>query len=662
MAFDAEQLALVAPVGRPSRAVVRDAAPELPIARVVVDVSLAHLDRAFDYLVPAALHEQVVVGCRVTVRFSGKQVSGYVVERVDLSAHEGRLAPILKVVSSEIVLRPDVLETCRRIATRYAGVLPDVLRLAVPPRHARTEKAEQAATAPVELVAGGGDQWAPYAGGMRFLDALAAGDSARACWAALPSADPARAIAEAVAAVIASGRGAIVCVPDLRDVERFDSVFTEVLGAQRHVVLTAAQGPGARYRSFLKASRGEVPVVLGTRAAAFAPVHDLGLVVIFDDGDDLFADQHAPYPHAREVLLTRALVSDAAVLVGGFARTAEAQQLVVTGWCEDLVASVVDRRRGWARVEVADEGLDGPARLPHAVFRVMRAALESGPILLQVPRRGYRSALACQTCRQPAHCEHCEGPLVQTSARAPVSCAWCGKLAPAWRCAHCRGTQLRAPVVGQMRTAEEIGLAFPTTTIWQSGGDHVISQVSAAPSIVIATPGAEPHAEGGYAAAVLLDSWLMLGRPDMRVNEESHRRWFNAAAKVRSSEAGGRVVIVGEASMFQALVRTDPVGLAQRELDDRASAHLPPATRLATVEGPAETLLGLLDADWPQPSEVLGPVPVDTQRGEDPRSRLIVRVPRGRGTELSRALHLIQARRSAAKLKPVRVEVDPAAF
>ena len=102
-----------------------DEQPSLPIARVAVDVSLHHLDRPFDYAVPADLDEQAVPGSRVRVRFSGRVVDGYVIERCDSTAHEGKLAPLAKSISAEPVLAPEIAGLCRAVADRYAGTLAD---------------------------------------------------------------------------------------------------------------------------------------------------------------------------------------------------------------------------------------------------------------------------------------------------------------------------------------------------------------------------------------------------------------------------------------------------------------------------------------------------------------------------------------------------------
>lgn len=627
------------------------AAPPEPVlvARVAVETPLAHLDRLFDYAVPEPLVESVAAGCRVQVRFAGRLTGGLVTSLETTTRHEGGLSPLHKVVSPEPVLDPQVLALARDVADRWAGTLADVLRLAIPPRQARVE-ARVLEPTDEPLPERSDEAWHLWPDGPALLDALAAGASPRACWSALPLRDPARAIAEAVLATLHSGRGALVCVPDARDLAHWDAVFAEVLGPGRHVVLSSSQKPAQRYRAFLSAARGAVPVVLGTRAAAFAPVRDLGLVVQWDDGDDLYVEPRAPYLHTREVLLMRSARQGTALVLGGYARTAEAQSLVDSGWARSLEAEAPTRRRAWPRLTVADGSETGgvPARLPREVFRAVRAA--PGPVLVQVPRRGYRAALSCQTCRHPARCRTCDGPLAQTGRGAPLTCRWCGLRDEQWACPECGGTRLRAPVVGQLRTAEEYAAAFPGREVVTSGGDAVRDRVEPGPVLVLATPGAEPRVEGGYDLVVLMDTWLLLTREDVRVTEEAHRRWLNALASAREH---GSAVAVGDPAALQALVRADPVGLAARELADRAEAHLPPAARLAVVEGPPEVMTELVQRPWTPHSEVLGPVPIDD--GE----RLVVRVPRSEGAQLTAGLKQVQAERTKAKLAPLRIRVDP---
>jgi primosomal protein N' (replication factor Y) len=290
-------------------------------------------------------------------------------------------------------------------------------------------------------------------------------------------------------------------------------------------------------------------------------------------------------------------------------------------------------------------------------------------VLVSTPRLGYATTLACDRCRAPARCPACSGPLHQPTKIAPPTCRWCGTEQQEWACSECGGRGLRAPVLGDRRTAEELGRAFAPAPVRSSSGDRVLAEVDSRPCIVVATPGAEPVAEGGYAGVVLLDTWLVLARPDLRTAEESLRRWMDAAALARPADQGGRVVAVGEPGdpVLQALVRWDPAGFAQREMADRQSAHLPPASRLATVVGAADPVASALDMlALPPGAEVLGPVPHEPPRSggspagaDEPQVRAVVRVPRAAGAALSRALVEMQGVRDARKLPPVRVQVDP---
>jgi primosomal protein N' (replication factor Y) len=212
-------------------------------------------------------------------------------------------------------------------------------------------------------------------------------------------------------------------------------------------------------------------------------------------------------------------------------------------------------------------------------------------------------------------------------------------------------------VVGAGRTAEELGRAFPGTPVRTSGRDEVLATVPATPALVISTPGAEPVADGGYGAVLLLDGWAALGRADLRAGEEALRRWFAAAALARPD---GRVVCVADRGLapVQALVRWDPAGAASRELAERAELGFPPAVRMASVQGSTAAVAEFV-ATLPEPArrDLLGPVPA-----ADGEERLLLRAPRAAAGQLAAALKAAQAVRSARKGDPVRVELDPQAL
>ncbi len=690
------------------RARVQDVEPasELPVARVCVDLPPPHLDRPFEYLVPANLDGSAVPGTRVKVRFGRQDVDGYILGRAQDAEHEGTLAPLRRVVSAEPVLTPEVARLARAVADRYAGTLADVLRLAVPPRHARTENdVPPAADGPAAPRAGadpvvGGSAWEGYRGGPAFLSRLAAGASPRAAWSALPAGPGRRwpdAVAQATVACLAGGRGVLVVVPDARDVERVCTALDAagvpawepghvVAEAQppAHVRLMADEGPSRRYRAFLAALRGHARVVVGTRAAAFAPVHDLGLVVCWDDGDDLHAEPRSPYPHVREVLSLRAQLEGCALLLAAHSRSVEVQAMVGSGWVREIAAdrAVVRARaprvRALTSVELAREGAAAAARLPGEAWRTMRDRLAEGPVLVQVPRAGYLPAVACVRCRTVARCQTCHGPLALRAADAVPECGWCGRLATRWKCGTCGASGLRSVQVGSDRTAEELGRAFPGVTVRSSGARAaagVLATVPDRPALVVATPGAEPVAPSGYAAAVLLDAAVSTGSTSLRAAEDALRRWLAAAALVRDGAAGGVVLLVGDAAErpTQALVRWDPAGMAERELAERHELLLPPAVRVAELTGTREAVAAFVARlELPDGGEVLGPVsaPQDDRAGAtgaggapvtlDPPVRTLVRVPAGAGHVLERTVAASAVQRSARREGgALRVRMDP---
>jgi primosomal protein N' (replication factor Y) len=647
------------------------------VARVVVDVPLAHLDRPFDYAVPEEMAAEIQAGCRVRVRFAGQLVDGFVLELADTSEHDGKLAPLAKLVSAEPVLTPEAATLARAVAERWAGTLTDVLRLAVPPRRAAPEK-RPAAKPPEPPEAPDPAGFGRYPTGPEFLSAVAEGRPVHAVWTALPGEDwPAR-MAELCQAALCGGKGALVVVPDGRDLDRLAAAAGERLPAGSFVVLRADAAPDTRYRRFLEAARGSAKVVLGTRAAAYAPVADLGLVAIWDDGDDLHAEPRAPYANARDVLVHRSYLAGCAAVVAATARTAEAALLVESGWAHELTADRATLRAAAPRVqalgedhELARDPAARTARLPSLAHRVARQALADGaPVLVQVPRSGYAPGLSCARCRAPARCSVCAGPLGIASTPGPggsrvPACRWCARPAATFDCPHCHATKLRASVVGASRTAEELGRAFPGAAVRVSGrSSGVLPSVPAGPALVVATPGAEPVAEGGYGAALLLDSWALLGRADLRAGEETLRRWMNAAALVRPASAGGQVVVAADAAhaVVQALVRWDPAWLAERELADRRALGFPPATRIASLAASPAALADFLEAlRLPADADLLGPVPEPARPGQEgERERYLVRVPRNDGLALAHALTEVQRVRSAKKVaEHVRVQLDP---
>lgn len=178
---------------------------------------------------------------------------------------------------------------------------------------------------------------------------------------------------------------------------------------------------------------------------------------------------------------------------------------------------------------------------------------------------------------------------------------------------------LRMASAGSERTADELGRAFPGTRVVVADGDHPVTQVDARPALVVSTRGAEPLALGGYRAVILLDGDRMLMADDLRIGESCLRWWSNAAALAAPGAPVHLVGVTGDVA--RALATWTQAAYARAELADRTPLRMPPAVRVAAVDGQRRAVdAALADLRRAVPEldaeAVLGPVP----RGEGVRA------------------------------------------
>jgi primosomal protein N' (replication factor Y) len=647
------------------------------VARVLIDSPLPQLDRLFDYAIPDDLAAYAMPGVRVRVplRSAGRVVDGYVVEIGDPDASDRPLSELDAVVSSVPVLTEGLYRLARRAADRAAGSASDILRLAIPRRMVRAEKAWLAAEAPArpEVTEESRDWAREVLSGYPGLDeAIQAGErlavDAPPSPAQLPDGTPvgswAVLLGAAAVQTLAGGRSAIVAMPDHRDRAQLEAVLAAHVPAEALVRDDAKRSGPERYAAFLRTLSAAPCVVIGNRSAVYAPVSDLGLVALWDDGDPLLAEPLSPGVHARDAALLRQELDGGALLFAGHTRTTDVERLVAVGWVRDLPAA--RRRSPRVVLSATREGESRGARVPSSAFAAAREALQNGPVLVQVARPGYAPVLVCAQCRHPARCAHCGGPLHAARPGAVPACSWCGRAATRWACTECSGTLLRMASSGSERTADELGRAFPGTRVIVADGDHPVPQVDGRPALVVATRGAEPPAVGGYRAVILLDGDRMLLAEDLRIGESCLRWWSNAAAL---AAPGAPVHLVGVGgAVARALATWTHAAYARAELADRAPLRMPPTVRVAAVDGarPAvDAALADLRRSVPEldADAVLGPLP----HGD--AMRALVRFEYGLGPRVAQSLRAsvvaaaVKARRPA-KGRPagpantLRVRVD----
>ncbi len=637
------------------------------IARVLLDSPLPQLDRLFDYLIPAPWAEQAVPGVRVLVplRSAGRQAKGYIIEVAPEGSdgYDGVLSELDEVVSPVRVLDPEVYTLIRRAADRAAGVASDLVRLAIPPRQVRVESAWVAAraesgeaTARYGMLPGAPAalRGYPAPAARPLLAALAdpALDAPRVALTGIPAPTELapgvwgptalRTLAELAAATLSAARSTLISVPDYRDLDHLAAALSALVPAEAVVRLDAGQAPAARYRAFLRTLEGAPVIVIGNRAALLAPAPRLGLIAVWDDGDALHAEPHAPGVHTRDLALLRQEQSGCALVLASHARSTDTQRLIELGWLTALEPAGRWRRRITPTAHQA--GADSaPARIPSTAWRTVSDALARGPVLVQVARPGHAPGLACTRCGETARCAACRGPLAIARSGGTAGCRWCGALAVGWHCATCEGDRWRAVGRGSTRTADELGRAFPGTRVVVSDGDTPLQEAPGGRTLVVATRGAEPVVAGGYRAVLLLDGEGMLARESLRVVEDCVRWWSNAAA-LAAVDAPVLLVGVGGA-VATALATGHPESIAARELADRRQLRFPPAVRVAAVAGEPEAVSRAVEQVVElEGVDVLGPIELDAGR-----VRAIVRFDYPRGAEVAARLKAELVRGATAR-------------
>jgi primosomal protein N' (replication factor Y) len=627
------------------------------VARVLIDSPLPQLDRLFDYGIPAALRESAVPGVRVRVplRSAGRVADGFIVEIAPPGDYTGALSEIEEVVSSVAVLTPEVWALARKASERAAGNAIGIVRLAVPGRQVRVEKAFVAAEEAPRLaplaaparIRGYGDGTLESAIAARSRLAVDAIPLVAEVQPGVWVGEWAVTMAAAAAATLAGGATAILAVPDYRDQEQLASALAAILPPERIIRLDAKQSNPDRYRAFLRCLRDEPVVIIGNRSVVYAPATNLGLIGIWDDGDPLHSEPLGPYVHARDAALIRQELQGSALAFFGHARSTEVERLVEIGWVESLVPqpSVLPKIVPTSQ-QSSEDRLAAQARIPSTAWREARAALEFGPVLVQVARPGYAPRLACADCKRSARCMKCEGPLGQKTSRSTPACGWCGALAVDWRCSNCDGEKLRFVGSGAGRTAEDLGRAFPGVRVIVADGERPILTVGAEPALVIATRGAEPIAAGGYRAVLLLDGESMVARESLRVAEDCLRWWSNAAALAARRAP---IVLVGVGgALASAFVTWRQADFARGELADRRALRFPPAVRVATVTGTLDAVAEAVAALPVEGADILGPVDVD-----EGGVRTIVRFDYAHGAEIAAGLRAEIVRSAANRRRAI---------
>jgi primosomal protein N' (replication factor Y) len=514
------------------------------------------------------------VGSYVRFRFHGKLTRGWVLGPTD--DIPPRTLPVMRAVSPVRFFDASMLGLARWVAERYVTPLASVLGALSPPRVAgedggwapdrRSPVARPAVTVPPVLHG--------YANGRELLGSIEGVGGAQA-WSLRPAPeDETAVVVDLVERTLRTRRRAIVVVPDADPVPFTATEVARVFGDRVGMLIGGTSRE--RYALWVEIANGRFDVVVGTRGAVFAPLHDLGAIVVCRESHPALREERAPYHHARDIALARARL-DGGGAICVLAALCPSSEAVALG-----LPRVTPLRRRWPKVEVVRPGREGRApRLVEALRHARRA-------FVYAPLPGYGIAQVCRACGAPAACAACGGML-----RAEGGAVRCVVCEAAGRCAVCGGTAFGIRRGGAERVEEWVSryaavpVARPERPRLPDETGEVL--VGGADSVRDLGP-------AGLDLVAILDADLAVRRPGLAARERAVAIWMEAIgwasgrAIVQSSTPGDPAV--------QAVVRGDAVRFLQREGERRAAAGFPVGAPVFRVMG-TEQLPAALETHRP---------------------------------------------------------------
>lgn len=511
------------------------------MVRVLPDV--AAVDKEFDYLVPAEMAERVVVGTMVRIDLHGRRVGGWVVSQEVTPAPGVELKTIAKVRGRGP--SAEILDLARWAAWRFAGRTATFLKTASP------ERSVTQLPAPI--------RWRHQAPDSNDEVARDAFDRDLTLVQLPPAADPFPFLQAA-----ACRGNALVITPSLAEAR---NLATRLRRAGAGVALVP--------RDWALAAAGAAAVV-GSRAAAFAPVSRLAAVVVVDEHDEALQNEGSPTWNAREVAVERARRAGVPCVLLSPAPSLEALDIAPL-----IRRSRAQERAGWPIVEVVDRRREDPAVGGLYSPRLVEVLRSGRRVVCVLNRRGRSRLLACRACGSLARCDVCESAVALTED-AVLVCRRCGSERPPV-CLDCGGTLLKNLRVGVTRAREELE-ALASEPVVEVTGASVELEAS---RIYVGTEAVLHRVRRAHTVA-FLDFDQELLAPRYRAAEQAMGLVVRAARLVGGRQHDGRLLIQTRLPRHEAVVaalHADPTRVSTAERERRRVLGYPPFTTIALVGG-----------------------------------------------------------------------------
>jgi len=612
-----------------------------PYASVLVDHGIFHMDSVYDYLVPASLDESVVAGQLVEVPFNSKKKLGIVLARSPKSTITTGFKEISQCLTELPYCSNAQLELFKNAAMRYAAKEWDFIRAAIPPFSKTGERAYISSNQPNS----GMGKWKTSLPSdlASYLDS----DQKIATYIQLPVLQPYWDVMSEIILTRANRNTVLLIVPNERERELIERTLIGI-GASP-LVLKSDDAKSLRYKTYLQATNNNSvhpKIIIATRSGVFIDLPPNSTIVVFNDQDESHYERRSPTWNSRGVALLR--MREHSIIFASLSPSLE----VVDAVSNRTILRYTFSQKRDAKY-ITQEGISDD------FFPVISGGLKRGSVLVCIGNKGYVNSFACQKCRNIALCE-CGGKLHIAKDGAVPKCTVCAQHYPGWSCSWCGESRPRTITTGLLRKGDELGRAFPKIPVIVSHGEDSTPYLPAGTHLVICTYGVEPR--GQYSAIIFLDMEQQVSRADLRGLETVRENVFRNISMLAN---GGEVYISLPAShsLCQDVIKMSPYRAAEREIDERNAAHLPPkydviqvvgSTMNTSIEG-CSTLIRELAGEL-EFLDVVGPYQRDPQNSA--RTLLIKCLPRdrhrviGRLTEINRVNSLRNTPLFTVKIDP----------
>jgi len=435
-------------------------------AEVAINAPLRAGDRTFTFSVPVALERHVTIGIPVRVPFGKQTTSGYVVGLSPTAVRE--VKPVAALDERLPVLPSDLVTLASWMADHHVCSVGEAIDAMLPPRSRSSSVNHTPFDSHGSLRAFDSErpeatsESAEQTSRMGVVELLTADSAARVAI----TGEDARFEAYTVALLWAlqHGRGAIALEPELVQAERLAAWIERKIGIPV-AIYHGALADSERRALWQRIASGEFKVIAGTRVAVFAPVPDLGLIIMDHEEDTSYKEERVPRYHARTIAETRARIAQAALVWGSPTPSLEVVREIEEGRAARLTFPPADRPT-IALSDVRSEAGPLGGLFGRRLYQALARTLPRGRALLYVPRRGYADFLLCHECGAVTRCQRCGVAMTYHVAERHLGCHLCGAVEPAPDiCRVCGGTHIRPHGIGTERVEAAAKKLFRGTPV-----------------------------------------------------------------------------------------------------------------------------------------------------------------------------------------------------